>query len=407
MSTRYLSDLVQTVRDRGDYRNPVKFTDEIITREVQAAFAELYQIITGVNEGYFDTTATLTTTANVAYVALPSDSWRVRAIDRIDSSGCPVLLDQVGIDQRNRYGITASCPVAYRLTARGVDLYPTPDQAYTLRLLYTPSAPDLRAPVYVGSSTATFVGVPTTGTVTTPSGVAAGDTMLIIVAGASVITVPDGWYSVLTLTSANAVPCTILRRTADGAEANTYDVIVGGTCGMAMLVYRNLDTIADIVDSSISDVTTSRSFACPALTLAATTDLYVGIVASTDSATTFSPPFATMERIDVTQGTKRIATFDVQPGSIGDTGAKTALAVTTRTGIAASIALAVNPSREFYNGWEEYIIYGACIRLSGEEESTRSDWVTLQDRARQMAVSGATGRRSAEPQLIPLMDDGW
>jgi hypothetical protein len=338
-------------------------------------------------------------------VALPSDSWRVRAIDLIDSAGCQIELDQVGIDQRNRYGTIVARPVAYRLTARGIDLYPTPDQAYTLRLLYTPSAPDLRAPTFVGASTATFVS--TTGTVTTPSGVAAGDTMLIAVAGAIVTTVPDGWYSVLTLTSTNAVPCTILRRTADGAESSTYDVVAGGTCSMALFVYRNLDTIADIVDSSIADVTASRSFACPALTLDAVTDVYVGIVASTDGDTTFSPPFATTERIDVTQGARRIATFDVQPGALGDTGAKTALAATVHTGIAASIALAVNPSRDFYNGWEEYIVYGACLRLSGEEESSRSDWVTLQDRARQLAVNGATGRRSAEPQLIPLLDDGW
>lgn len=426
MTIRYLSDIVQTVRDRGDYRNPVKFTDEIITREIQASFAELYQLIAGVQEGYFDTYTTLTTRENVAFVALPSDHWRMRALDLIDANGCVYQLDQVGIDQRNRYGTISGRPVAYRLTERGIDLYPTPDSSYTLRLLYTPSAPSLSLPIFVGSSNATFAipddpGDTSDPTLTTPSGVASGDTMLILIATDNTglpESPPDGWYQAAELHSDNEIVLVVLRRTADGSESATYEVVMSGgnvTFGAMMLVYRNLDPIADLVDSAIVDVTSTRSFPCPTLDLDATTDLYVGVAWGQTGAASFAPPFASAERFDFAQAsnpldpvnTRQFTAFDMQPGAVGATGAKTAIAASALTGIAASLAFKVNPFREFFNGWEEYIVYGACIRLSGEEESTRSDWVTLQDRARQLAVGGATGRRSAEPQLIPLMDDVW
>lgn len=409
MAVKFLSEIIQTIRDRGDFRNPIKFSDAIITKEAQAAFAELYQMIGKTNEGYFDTYATATTRASIPFVALPSDNWIVRAIDIIDSAGCATALRQVGIDQRNRYGVTAGKPCEYRLTSRGADLYPTPDQAYTLRILYTPSAPVLSVPTLVGSSAATFDDV--TATVSTPDGVVAGDTMLIFVVGGTVDVLPDGWHDVLDLTSANVITMEVLRRTADGTESTTYDVVVDGSCAVVMLVYRNIDPTADIVDSAIVDVSGSRTFPCPTLTLESTTDLYIGITTTTDGdSATFANPFATIERIDatITAGSDHgISVFDLQPGAIGSTGTNTSIASTARDGVAASIAMKVNPFRDFVNGWEEYIVYGALVRLSGEEEVRRIDWLEQLGAARAMATSGATGRRSAEPQLIPLLDDGW
>ncbi len=402
MAVKFLSEIIQTIRDRGDFRNPTKFTDAIITKEAQAAFAELYQLIAGVQEGYFDIYATLTTRATADFVALPSDGWRVRAIDILDSAGCPDPLDQVGIDQRNNYGIVRAKPEAYRLTQRGIDLYPPPDAAYSLRVLYTPSAPNLSTPVFVGSSEAAFASL--TATVTTPSGVLAGDTMLIVVVGGTVTSVPAGWHSVLTLTSTALVKCTVLRRTADGAEDTTYAVVTSVACGVTMLAYRNLDPTADIVDSAITDVTASVTYPCQSLTLEAVSDLYLGITSTTNGVASFAPPFASVERVD---DDTKIAAFDLQPGAIGATGAKTALASAARTGAAVALALKVNPGRDYLNGWEEYIIYGAMVRLSGEEEAMRGDWKNEQLRARAEAERGATGRRSAEPQLIPLLEDGW
>lgn len=139
MAAITLETLRSTIRFRGDFQNVRKFPDASLDVEIQRAFAEFYQIVADCNEGYWDTQATVTTVANQGYVALPGDAWRVNGIDRPDSRG---ELKQVGPEARHRFPDTGE-PLGYRLTARGADLYPTPNAAYTLTVLYTPLAPHL------------------------------------------------------------------------------------------------------------------------------------------------------------------------------------------------------------------------------------------------------------------------
>jgi len=140
--TKPLSELISIVRFRGDFRNSVRFPDSNIATEIQAAWGELYELIAETHEGYWVTSDTVTTTASTAFVSLPSDAWRVHAIDRLDGTDY-IQLDQVGIADRNWFSSTAGRPCAYRLTARGIDLFPTPDAVYTLRVTYEPVAPFL------------------------------------------------------------------------------------------------------------------------------------------------------------------------------------------------------------------------------------------------------------------------
>ncbi len=144
MATKTLAEILEIVRFRGDFRNVQRFPTANVNAEIQAAWTELYELVADTNEGYFDTSATAATTAGTAFVAGPSDMWRVRGVDRLDGSDY-IPLDQVGIDDRNRFGSTTDEPSAYRLTARGIDLYPTPGAIYTLRVTYTPTAPVLSA----------------------------------------------------------------------------------------------------------------------------------------------------------------------------------------------------------------------------------------------------------------------
>lgn len=144
MASRSLADINAVVRFRGDFRNTIRFPDANVNNEIQAAFGELHELVADNNEGYWDTTGTVTTTASTAFVALPADAWRVRGIDRLDGLD-DIELQQIGIKDRNRFLAGADIPRAYRLTARGIDLYPTPDAVYTLRITYTPIAPTLSA----------------------------------------------------------------------------------------------------------------------------------------------------------------------------------------------------------------------------------------------------------------------
>lgn len=145
MSAKSLTDLLAIVRFRGDFRNTIRFPDANLTTEIQAAFAEVYELIADTNEGYWDTLGTVPTVASTAFVALPSDAWRVRKISRLDGTDYIPMM-QIGIDDVDSFSTSSTGrPVAYRLTARGADLYQTPDAVYTLRVIYTPLAPTLSA----------------------------------------------------------------------------------------------------------------------------------------------------------------------------------------------------------------------------------------------------------------------
>jgi hypothetical protein len=144
MASKSLADIIAAVRYRGDYRDTIRHPDSSLTVEVQAAFAEFYELVASTHEGYWDTDATVSAVANQGYVALPASTWQVRGIDYWDGSNWRELA-QIGISERNRYSSTSDEPRAYRLTARGADLFPTPNAIYTLRVTYTPSAPTLSA----------------------------------------------------------------------------------------------------------------------------------------------------------------------------------------------------------------------------------------------------------------------
>lgn len=144
MASKSLSDLRSIVRIRGDYENARRFSDASIDTEIQAAFAELYELIADTNEGYWDTSSTVSTVANQPYVALPVDTWRVREIDRLDGSEY-VRLRRVEVNDSITLLTSTDEPVGYRLSARGAELYETPDAVYTLRVIYTPQAPTLSA----------------------------------------------------------------------------------------------------------------------------------------------------------------------------------------------------------------------------------------------------------------------
>lgn len=145
MSSAHTHDLAaieSMVRFRGDYQNVRKFPSSDVRREIQKSFGEFWELINSVHQGYFDTETTLSTVTSQRFIELPSDVWSVKGIDRLDGSDYRELR-QVGVAERNRFGANTGTPCAYRLSSRGVELQPTPDAVYTLRIVYTPKAPSL------------------------------------------------------------------------------------------------------------------------------------------------------------------------------------------------------------------------------------------------------------------------
>lgn len=131
-----------TIRTRGDYTNTRRFPNDYLNTEIQTAFGHFWRIVDEAHQGWWDTEDTVTTVANQAYVALPATAKVVKGIDRLDGGEYEPLA-QVNLDARNRWGSGTGKPLAYRLSARGAELHKTPDQAYTLRVLFTPKPPML------------------------------------------------------------------------------------------------------------------------------------------------------------------------------------------------------------------------------------------------------------------------
>ncbi len=141
--TQTLAQLITTVRNRGNLRNAIRFPDSVLTTDIQSAFGEFYALVVRSHQGFYDTDGTVVTVANQPYVALPTGTWAIRAVDLLDG-GEYVSLRKAGIKDRNRYGTaTRDKPVAYRPTARGIDLFPVPNAVYTIRITYVPVAPTL------------------------------------------------------------------------------------------------------------------------------------------------------------------------------------------------------------------------------------------------------------------------
>lgn len=138
-----LDGLLDIVRTRGDYLSSLTFTPAYIKHEIQAAWNELYEIIEELNEGWWDKDSTVATVAGQAFIALPTDCWRVKGVD-IDTGGTWQKIDQVPTAARNRRTGMSGRPDSYRLTMRGLELFPVPSTAYSLRITYAPICPALQ-----------------------------------------------------------------------------------------------------------------------------------------------------------------------------------------------------------------------------------------------------------------------
>lgn len=142
MSEFSRAEIRQTIRLRGDYTNVRRFSNTYLNTEIQTAFNHFWRIVGEAHQGWWDTQDTVTTTSGVAYVALPANAKVVQGVDRLDGGDYVEML-QIGITDRNRWGTGNGKPIAYRLSARGIELNQPADGTYTLRVMFTPKPPQL------------------------------------------------------------------------------------------------------------------------------------------------------------------------------------------------------------------------------------------------------------------------
>lgn len=129
------------VRSIGDYANSGVFTDAFLNEQINDAIGEYADMLDETFEGYRDKTGTVATVAGTATVAVPADFLKARAVDvLVDDSYRPLHLFSIS----QTYGWDEQeTPIGYMHVGTNLELFPTPDAVFTIRLRYVPTAPVL------------------------------------------------------------------------------------------------------------------------------------------------------------------------------------------------------------------------------------------------------------------------
>lgn len=210
------------------------------------------------------------------------------------------------------------------------------------------------APSFVGASTA-VTARSTTITLTTPDGVAPGDTLLLLAASTNTAqsdmttgSLPAGW-SLLSRIDTSPGVSVLARRVATVGEPASHVFPMTSTGSGAPLLgvivaYRGLDPDAALVAASAVAAMATTSVVCPSLTLTAHRDLYLGWCGANNNTASAIPPAGTTERVDqgaAQSGFNRAVAFDFVPTASGATGTHTVTMSLAVTGVAAAYALRV------------------------------------------------------------------
>lgn len=151
MATITHTEFLARMRRLGNYPNtgnhpasPV--SDTFLTDCLNDAISDYCDILDARWEGYRDTTGTVTTTANAATKALPTDCKTLLAVDILDA-GEYRPLRRLEIERTYQFQGTTGIPQGYMVVGVNFEFFPTPDQAYTVRVRYVPQPPVLSASV--------------------------------------------------------------------------------------------------------------------------------------------------------------------------------------------------------------------------------------------------------------------
>lgn len=131
-------DIRNRVRDRAGIRRSTVFTDGKLNEWINGAIRDFYDILIEANEDYYTDETTLSVSSGSSSVGLPSDFYKLRALDLVKSDH--KKLYPFGIAERHLQDEDGE-PSYYRLQKDQIYLAPTPDNDEDIRIIYTPTAP--------------------------------------------------------------------------------------------------------------------------------------------------------------------------------------------------------------------------------------------------------------------------
>lgn len=144
-----LTSLLTDIRNRYELESSDFVSTSELTDYIQDSKDELYDLLVSAwGDDYFYATATVSTVAGTETVALPSDFYKLLALDFVPAGGDPVELEMFDWTERNDFGTTSEPwssqdPPRYRLRAGLIWFTPKPAAVYAVKVHYIPACPDL------------------------------------------------------------------------------------------------------------------------------------------------------------------------------------------------------------------------------------------------------------------------
>lgn len=148
-----LAQLRADVQLYANQRSTALITPTELDRLINLAITEFYDLLIAARgHEYFEQTATLSTTAGNAIVALPQNfyelltvlaNWGSQQLEELES------LDHLGdqVSYRNWNSWAQFSPKAWRLRGQLLEFFPTPTSATVLEIRYIPACPTLTDPL--------------------------------------------------------------------------------------------------------------------------------------------------------------------------------------------------------------------------------------------------------------------
>jgi hypothetical protein len=149
------AQMVTAVQSRGSYENSADITSTLIKEFLNEALAETWDILVGKWQDYYVTRSNLSVSANQDGITLPTDFYKLRKLEIVDSSSPTGYrrLRPHDLDSAHTFFTVTQKRYRYRLEGAKLYIAPIPTTAETLRLFYIPSCPVL------ASDSDTFDGV--------------------------------------------------------------------------------------------------------------------------------------------------------------------------------------------------------------------------------------------------------
>lgn len=144
-----LTEMLTELRARGGYRRSTALTDAILTPFLNSGIAEVHDLIARHSPDILVTSRDLTTTANAATVALPTNFYKGRKVALVEGATVSRLRSYDLDDEDELDGIETWDPSSvgtrprYLYQAGSLRFVPVPTSAMTIRLWFIPHATKL------------------------------------------------------------------------------------------------------------------------------------------------------------------------------------------------------------------------------------------------------------------------